>query len=128
MKIRQLFTCFVVLGLMATDASAPRADALPSRPPAAAEQPAQTVRLVAVATCTARACPGDSCCNACGFGGWMEPKRGLEAVAGKGTEALPRCEVDGCGRCAFDLTATGRRRGEAFVVKSWSKVPTRGRR
>jgi hypothetical protein len=91
----------------------------------AAGRAARGVRLVAVATCTQMLCPGGSCCNACTFGGWFDEKRGLRAVAGPRAPALPACEVDGCGRCAFELDADGEPRGETFVVSAWRRKPSR---
>jgi hypothetical protein len=89
---------------------------------APAKRSGRGVRLTAVATCTLMACPGNSCCNSCTFSGWTDVERGLAAVAGPQAPALPTCDVDGCGRCAFSLEAEGAPGPDgSFVVSLWRK-------
>jgi hypothetical protein len=64
-----------------------------------------------------------SCCNHCEHGGsWSvlgSPQLVVTWPAGK----APRCKVDGCGKCPYELDARGRRSAKGFDVVSWKKLP-----
>jgi len=79
--------------------------------------------LKASSGCTEEECvPVDACCHTCfHHGRWHvgEPYY-LEAVAKEGE--FPKCDVDGCGRCAFDLEAYGYEEGRKFYVLRWSEI------
>ncbi len=84
------------------------------------------VALMPSARCTMMACgSANPCCNNCGFMGWTAhgSTGTLSAVAGEGVEPLPEGEVDGCGRCPWQLLVDGEEKDGKFVVTSWKRFP-----
>lgn len=82
----------------------------------------ELVALSAMGKCTLIACVGaNPCCNTCGFMGWSAGN--LRAIPGEGVEALPPCELDGCGQCPWQLLVSGEETGGTFVVKEWKRFP-----
>ena len=80
--------------------------------------------LYPMGRCTMIACMGSNpCCNTCGFMGWsiQRPTGSLDAVPGMGVEALPPCELDGCGACSFQLLVEGEDKDGSFEVTSWKR-------
>ena len=65
--------------------------------------------------------PGDDCCHDCWFGGWSYR---VGEVTYEAAGRFPECDLDGCGRCAFELEAWGLRIPlfNRFVVLSYSEL------
>ncbi len=89
---------------------------------ASSHEPTDLLPLSAMGKCTLIACVGaNPCCNTCGFMGWSVGTR--KAIPGDGVEALPPCELDGCGQCPWQLLVSGEERGDTFVVTRWERYP-----
>ncbi len=74
--------------------------------------------LSVVPVCTASECgPDEPCCNACSPQGWSIPE-GVEVRPAPGV-AMPRPEVDGCGRSP-SYKAIGYQEGNVFFISSWT--------
>ena len=48
--------------------------------------------------------PGDDCCHDCWFGGWHYL---VGDVYYEAAGRFPECELDGCGKCEFELEGWG---------------------
>jgi hypothetical protein len=83
------------------------------------------VELVAEGfACSEEVCRAENpCCHSCSHqGGWKVVDRSVAKIEmATGTDALPACPVDGCGRCTTTISAEGRLNGDTLTITAWTK-------
>ena len=88
----------------------------------------QSYKIEPEAGCTLVFCPGNPCCNTCHFDRWVIPgMEGLQLMFqekdGKLVSAekkIPKCKLDGCGKCNKKITVTGFLNKKTFVITSFA--------